>query len=82
MTVSITKISRNGQVVIPKEIRKLAGIKPRTKFLIMKEGEHIVLKPVPGEVLKELRGGKGVPDTKLSEKELEGLLLEYSRKLI
>ena len=53
MEVAITKISENGQVVIPSEIRKDAGIKPSTKFLVFNEDGNIMLKPIKKEALKE-----------------------------
>lgn len=51
MEVSITKLSENGQVVIPAEIRKDAGIKPSTKFLVFNEGGNILLKIIRKETL-------------------------------
>ena len=53
MEVAITKISENGQVVIPSEIRKDAGIKPSTKFIVFNEDGNIMLKPIKKEALKE-----------------------------
>ena len=51
MEVSITKISQNGQVVIPSEIRKDAGIKPATKFLVFNKSGNILLKQIKKESL-------------------------------
>ena len=51
MEVAITKLSKNGQVVIPAEIRKDAGIKPFTKFLVFNEGGNILLKIIRKETL-------------------------------
>ena len=42
MEVAITKISQNGQVVIPSEIRKDAGIKPSAKFIVFNEDGNII----------------------------------------
>ena len=53
MDVAITKISQNGQVVIPSEIRKHAGIKPSTQFLVFNEGSNILLKQINEESLKK-----------------------------
>jgi AbrB family looped-hinge helix DNA binding protein len=44
MEISITKMSPNGQIVIPVEIRRDAGIKPSTKFIVFNEGGNILLK--------------------------------------
>ena len=53
MEVAITKISQNGQVVIPAEIRKDAGIVPSTKFIVFNEDGNIMLKQIKKETLKE-----------------------------
>jgi len=53
MQISLTKLSRNGQVVIPSEIRKEAGLKPSTKFLVFNEGGNIMLKQIRTETLKK-----------------------------
>ena len=53
MEVAITKISENGQVVIPSEIRKDAGIKPSTKFIVFYEGGNIMLKQIKKEALRD-----------------------------
>lgn len=53
MEVAITKMSENGQVVIPSEIRKDAGIKPSTKFIIFNEDGNIMLKKIEKEALRE-----------------------------
>ena len=51
MEIAITKISQNGQVVIPAEIRRDAGIVPSTKFLVFNEGGNILLKRLRKETL-------------------------------
>ena len=53
MEVSLTKLSPNGQVVIPAEIRKEAGLKPSTKFLVFNEGGNILLKQIRTETLRK-----------------------------
>ncbi len=62
MEVAITKISQNGQVVIPSEIRRDAGIKPSTKFIVFNADGNILLKPIKKESLSK--------DMKLIEKVL------------
>tara|TARA_Y100000310_G_C20640324_1_gene793532 strand:+ start:346 stop:621 length:276 start_codon:yes stop_codon:yes gene_type:complete len=64
MEVAITKISPNGQVVIPVEIRRKAKIKPSTKFLVFNEGDSILLKVINKKSL--------VKDVKLMESILRG----------
>ena len=90
MEVAITKISENGQVVIPAEIRKDAGIKPATKFIVFNEGGNIMLKQIKKEALREdmlliekirrseeqIREGKIVKaDTTMSDEEIDDLLM-------
>ncbi|MBU2633855.1 MAG: AbrB/MazE/SpoVT family DNA-binding domain-containing protein [Nanoarchaeota archaeon] len=51
MEVAITKLSQNGQVVIPSEIRRDAGLKPSTKFLVFNESGNILLKQIKKDSL-------------------------------
>ena len=53
MAIAITKMSRNGQIVIPAEIRKDAGIKPATQFLVFNQDGNITLKKMTEQQLKE-----------------------------
>ena len=90
MEVSITKLSENGQVVIPAEIRRDAGIKPSTKFLVFNEGGNILLKVIKKEVLlRDMRliesiekseeniqkGAFVKADTSMSDEEIDDLLM-------
>ncbi|MFH1275654.1 MAG: AbrB/MazE/SpoVT family DNA-binding domain-containing protein [Candidatus Woesearchaeota archaeon] len=90
MEVSITKLSENGQVVIPAEIRRDAGIKPSTKFLVFNEGGNILLKRIQKETLikdlhlmesierseKQIKGEEFVKaDTTMSDEEIDDLLM-------
>ena len=89
MEVAITKISENGQVVIPAEVRKDAGIKPSTKFIVFNDGGNIMLKQIKKETLREymllfdkimrseeqIKEGKVVKvDTSMSDEEIDDLL--------
>ena len=89
MDVAITKISQNGQVVIPSEIRKRAGIKPATRFLVLARGGYIVLrafdpKKMEEELLKKIRkseddikkGKYVIADSSMSDEEIFGLLMK------
>ncbi len=90
MEVSITKLSENGQVVIPAEIRKDAGIKPSTKFLVFNEGGNILLKMIRKETLardihliesierseEQISSDKALKaDTSMSDEEIDDLLM-------
>jgi len=90
MEVSITKLSENGQVVIPAEIRKDAGIKPSTKFLVFNEGSNILLKVLRKETLakdmhllemierseEQLKSGKFTrADTAMRDEDIDDILM-------
>ncbi len=90
MEVAITKISQNGQVVIPSEIRKDAGIKPSTKFIVFNEDGNILLKQIKKESLKKdiklidkiLRSEEQIKigkitkaDTRMKDEEIDDLLM-------
>ena len=51
MEISITKMSSNGQVVIPSEIRENGMIKPLTKFLVFNKHGNIFLKQIKEDSL-------------------------------
>lgn len=46
MEISITKMSKNGQIVIPVNIREVGNINPSTKFLIFNQDGDILLKQI------------------------------------
>ena len=90
MEVAITKISQNGQIVIPAEIRKDAGIKPATKFIVFNQDGNIMLKQIKQESLRkdisllekisrseeQVREGKYIKaDSKMPDKEIDDLLM-------
>lgn len=90
MEVALTRISQNGQVVIPSEVRKDAGIKPSTQFLVFNEDGNILLKQIKKESLREdmllldkikrsedqIKNGKFIrADTRMSDREIDDLLM-------
>ena len=90
MEVAITKISQNGQVVIPSEVRKDAGVKPSTQFLVFNEDGNILLKQIRKEALRddmalmdkirrsedEIKKGRFVEaDTKMVDEKIDDLLI-------
>jgi len=46
MKPSTTRMSSKGQVVIPEEIRKRLGLEPGTQFVVVGEGDVVVLQAV------------------------------------
>lgn len=53
--VKMVKLGRKGQVVIPKEIREVLGLKEGDRLLVGLEGNRVVL-TAPGEYAKRTRG--------------------------
>lgn len=57
MKPSTTRLSTRGQVVIPEEIREALGLEPGTPFVVVAEGDAIMLKrlvPPPAEEFRAL----------------------------
>ncbi len=90
MEVAITKMSQNGQVVIPSEVRRDAGIKPSTKFIVFNEDGNILLKQIRKESLSkdmrlidkvlrsedQIKNGKIVKaDISMKDEEIDDLLM-------
>lgn len=52
---STTKLSTRGQVVIPEEIRNRLGLEPGEQFVVIGEGDVVVLKSLKPPKLEELK---------------------------
>jgi AbrB family looped-hinge helix DNA binding protein len=91
MEVAITRMSSNGQVVIPSEIRKDAGISPSTKFIIFNKDGNIMLKQINKDNLtkdidtlekigrseEQIKKGKFTKaNTKMKDEEIDALLMK------
>lgn len=48
-----TKLSSKGQVVIPEEIRRRMGLEPGAQFVVVGEGDVVVLKALSAPDLSE-----------------------------
>ena len=44
--VATTKLSSKGQVVIPEEIRKRLGLEPGVQFVVVGDGDVVILKTI------------------------------------
>lgn len=53
MEIALTKMSPNGQVVIPAEIRRNAKLAPATKFIVTNKGRTIILKRISNKDFKK-----------------------------
>jgi len=90
MEISITKLSPNGQVVIPSEIRKEANLQAATKFLVFSQDGNIMLKQLRKDALsrdmefilklrkseEQISGGKSVTaESGMKDEEIDDLLM-------
>jgi len=48
-----TKMSSKGQVVIPEEVRNALGLKTGSKFVVVGEGDVVILKVVTPPMMSE-----------------------------
>ncbi len=54
--MGVTSLSVKGQVVIPKPLREMLGLQPGDRFIVLREGDAIILKPLKGKVAAQLYG--------------------------
>lgn len=53
MKPATTRMSSRGQVVIPEEIRNQMGLVPGTRFVVMGEGDVVILKTLKMPSMEE-----------------------------
>lgn len=53
--LSTTKLSSKGQVVIPEDVRKALGLEAGAKFVVMGDGDVVILKRITAPVRGEFR---------------------------
>ena len=90
MVVEITKMSKNGQIVIPSGVRKAANITPSTQFLVLTERNNLILKRIDEKEIiedialakkierseREFKEGKGIElDSEMSVEEMDKILM-------
>lgn len=88
--VEITRMSQNGQVVIPVGIRRSAKLKPLTQFLVLNDNGDIILKKIEEKKIieemdlikklnqseKDIKEGRIIElDAKMSVKEMDKILM-------
>ena len=54
-TMATTRMSSKGQVVIPEDVRKALGLEVGAQFIVMGDGDTIVLKRIAVPAKSELR---------------------------
>ena len=80
MPVSV--LTNKGQTTIPKDIRKLLGLKPNDKILYLLEGKKVILRPLKGNILA-LKGSINVKKKPIDFKRLrEDTKKKVARKII
>ena len=52
-SLATTKLSSKGQVVIPEEIRERLGLREGTQFVVVGEGDVVILKSISPPVMEE-----------------------------
>ena len=53
--LATTRLSSKGQVVIPEEIRTALGLGPGTRFVVLSEGDVVILKRIDAPARSEVR---------------------------
>ena len=51
--MATTRLSSKGQVVIPEEVRRRLGLKPGVQFVVVGEGDVVILKAVSPPSMEE-----------------------------
>jgi len=78
---STTKLSSRGQVVIPEEIRTRLGLEPGDQFVVVGEGNVVILKAVEPPKAKELkalldRAQKAAEEAGITQEDVERAIRE------
>ena len=55
-SLAITRLSSKGQVVIPEEVRERLGLEPGVRFVVVGEGDVVVLKMIKQPSMDEFDG--------------------------
>ena len=58
--VATTTLSSKGQVVIPEDVRKALGLEPGAQFVVMGEGDVVILKEQLDEEYRLIIGKGGI----------------------
>ncbi len=81
----MTTMSKNGQIVIPIELRKALKLEPATQFFVFEEDGGLVLRRVSKKLLDDIRAGEEdikqgrslTLDTDMSVKEMDERLRRW-----
>lgn len=80
-----TKLSSRGQVVIPEEIRTRLGLEPGVRFVVVGEGDVVVLKALKAPSLTDFKdlldeAQKSAEETGLTKEDMEAALREVRKR--
>lgn len=87
MGEEVTVVGERGQVVIPKGVRTKLGLRPKTKMLVIREGDAVVMKKLDLE--QEMSELKAIFDKvakrvekygEMTEEEIDRVIHEYRAK--
>ena len=53
--LATTRLSSKGQVVIPEEIRRALGLEPGARFVVLSDGDVVILKRIDAPARSEVR---------------------------
>ena len=75
-TISTTKMSSKGQVVIPEEIRKKLGLKSGSRFMVLGDKDVVILKTISPPSMEEFddiitKARKQARDAGLTESDIQ-----------
>jgi AbrB family looped-hinge helix DNA binding protein len=54
--LATTRLSSKGQVVIPEDVRQRLGLKPGVQFIVVGEGDVVILKTISPPSMKDFDG--------------------------
>lgn len=83
--VATTKLSSKGQVVIPESIRERLGLQTGDQFVVIAEGDVVILKTLSSPSMREFhplvtKARKQAKNANLSKKGLTKIIKEARRK--
>ncbi|MCK4506592.1 MAG: AbrB/MazE/SpoVT family DNA-binding domain-containing protein [Candidatus Aegiribacteria sp.] len=79
--VATTRMSSKGQIVIPEEIRKALHLKTGTRFVVLGEGDVVVLKTITPPSVDEfdeiiMRARREASKAGIEQKDLQDIIRE------
>jgi AbrB family looped-hinge helix DNA binding protein len=84
-TAATTKLSSRGQVVIPEEVRTRLGLEPGVRFVVVAEGDVVVLKALKAPRLTDFKdlldeAQRSAEEAGLTKGDVEAALREVRKR--